>query len=293
MTKSADEQPSGQGHQGRDHRPSALNGHIVEFTLPVRKRIGLDLPDVIQCALADSEDLSREGLIFHSLFADPLPEKKKSFAIVFLKTTPFARWVARRDAGAVGHSPLSLVFKRIDRPSGGAINWIKRMKFLVGEERMDRIEFQLNGQPVKLKVEGDRKLLWVLRTDLSLPGTKYACGKGLCGACTVLIDEEAQRSCQLPIREVAGKKVLTIEGLVRGEKLHPLQKAFLEHNAFQCGFCTPGMILNAYGLLNKNSHPSESEILQAMDGNLCRCGAHPRIVAAVQTAAREIKEKKG
>ncbi len=158
---------------------------------------------------------------------------------------------------------------------------------------MDRIEFQLNGQPVKLEVEGDRKLLWVLRTDLTLPGTKYACGKGLCGACTVLIDEEAQRSCQLPIRKVAGKKVLTIEGLVRGEKLHPLQKAFLEHNAFQCGFCTPGMILNAYGLLNKNSHPSESEILQAMDGNLCRCGAHPRIVAAVQTAAREIKEKKG
>jgi len=158
---------------------------------------------------------------------------------------------------------------------------------------MDRIEFQLNGRPVKLEVEGDRMLLWVLRTDVNLPGTKYACGKGLCGACTVLIDEEAQRSCQVPVREVAGKRVLTIEGLARGETLHPLQKAFLEHNAFQCGFCTPGMILNAYSLLMKNSQPSESELLQAMDGNLCRCGAHLRIVAAIRTAALEMKEKKG
>ena len=158
---------------------------------------------------------------------------------------------------------------------------------------MDRIEFQLNGRLVKLEVEGDRMLLWVLRTDVNLPGTKYACGKGLCGACTVLIDEEAQRSCQVPIREVAGKRVLTIEGLARGETLHPLQKAFLEHNAFQCGFCTPGMILNAYSLLMKNSHPSEAEIIQAMDGNLCRCGAHLRIVAAIRTVALEMKEKKG
>ena len=158
---------------------------------------------------------------------------------------------------------------------------------------MDRIEFQLNGRLVKLEVEGDRMLLWVLRTDVNLPGTKYACGKSLCGACTVLIDEEAQRSCQVPIREVAGKRVLTIEGLARGETLHPLQKAFLEHNAFQCGFCTPGMILNAYSLLMKNSHPSEAEIIQAMDGNLCRCGAHLRIVAAIRTAALEMKEKKG
>ena len=158
---------------------------------------------------------------------------------------------------------------------------------------MDRIEFQLNGRPVKLEVEGDRMLLWVLRTDVNLLGTKYACGKGLCGACTVLIDEEAQRSCQVPVREVAGKRVLTIEGLARGETLHPLQKAFLEHNAFQCGFCTPGMILNAYSLLMKNSQPSESELLQAMDGNLCRCGAHLRIVAAIRTAALEMKEKKG
>jgi aerobic-type carbon monoxide dehydrogenase small subunit (CoxS/CutS family) len=161
------------------------------------------------------------------------------------------------------------------------------------EERMDRIEFQLNGKVIELEVDGDRKLLWVLRTDLNLPGTKYACGQGLCGACTVLVNEEAQRSCQLPIREVAGKKVVTIEGLARGEALHPLQKAFLGYNAFQCGFCTPGMILSAYSLLKKNASPSESEVLQAMDGNLCRCGTHPRIVKAIQTAAREMKEKKG
>ena len=158
---------------------------------------------------------------------------------------------------------------------------------------MGRIEFQLNGKALKLEVDGDRKLLWVLRTDLNLPGTKVACGQGLCGACTVLVNEEAQRSCQLPVREVAGKRVATIEGLARGEALHPLQKAFLAHNAFQCGFCTPGMILSAYSLLKKNASPSESEVLQAMDGNLCRCGTHPRIVKAIQTAAREMKEKKG
>jgi aerobic-type carbon monoxide dehydrogenase small subunit (CoxS/CutS family) len=158
---------------------------------------------------------------------------------------------------------------------------------------MDRIEFQLNGRTVNLELDGDRKLLWVLRTELNLPGTKYACGQGLCGACTVLVNEEAQRSCQLPIREVAGKKVMTIEGLARGETLHPLQKAFLDHNAFQCGFCTPGMILNAWSLLQKNPRPSESEILRAMEDNLCRCGAHTRIVQAIQTAAREMREKKG
>jgi len=156
---------------------------------------------------------------------------------------------------------------------------------------VEHVDLVLNGRPVRLKVDGDRKLLWVLRTDLKLAGTKYVCGQGLCGACTVLINGEAQRSCQVPVREVDGKKVLTIEGLAREGKLHPLQKAFIEHNAFQCGFCTPGMILNAYGFLQKNRHPSEAEIIQAMDGNLCRCGAHPRILQAIQTAAREMKEQ--
>jgi len=158
---------------------------------------------------------------------------------------------------------------------------------------MARIEFELNGKPVQLEVEGDRKRLWVLRADLNLTGTKYACGQGLCGACTVLIDEEAQRSCQVPVSEAAGKKVLTIEGLARGERLHPLQEAFLEHQAFQCGFCTPGMILSAYSLLKKIPRPSEKEIIRALDDNLCRCGAHPRIVRAVQSAARQMEERKG
>ena len=141
--------------------------------------------------------------------------------------------------------------------------------------------------------EGDRKLLWVLRSDFALTGTKYGCGKGLCGACTVLINEQAHRSCQVPVRDVSGKEVITIEGLAKGESLHPLQKAFLEHDAFQCGFCTPGMILNAYSGLKENPDPSEAEIVKNMDGNLCRCGAHPRIVRAIQTAAREIRGKRG
>ncbi len=158
---------------------------------------------------------------------------------------------------------------------------------------LERIEFRLNGRPVRLEVEGDRKLLWVLRSDFALTGTKYGCGKGLCGACTVLINERAHRSCQLPVREVRGKEVITIEGLAKGEDLHPLQKAFLEHDAFQCGFCTPGMILNAYSVLKENPAPSGAEIIKNMDGNLCRCGAHPRIVRAIQTAAREIRGKRG
>jgi aerobic-type carbon monoxide dehydrogenase small subunit (CoxS/CutS family) len=158
---------------------------------------------------------------------------------------------------------------------------------------MARVEFELNGRPVELETEGDRKLLWVLRTEFNLPGAKYACGQGLCGACTVLVEEEAQRACQVPVSEVSGKKVWTIEGLAQGENLHPLQKAFLEHHAFQCGFCTPGMILTAYSLLKKRPHSSEKEIIRAMDDNLCRCGAHPRIVRAIQSAAREMKERKG
>lgn len=144
-----------------------------------------------------------------------------------------------------------------------------------------------------MEAEGDRRLLWVLRSDFALTGTKYGCGKGLCGACTVLINEQAHRSCQVPVRDVRGKEVITIEGLAKGEALHPLQKAFLEHDAFQCGFCTPGMILNAYSGLKENPDPSEAEIIKNMDGNLCRCGSHPRIVRAIQTAAREIKGKRG
>jgi aerobic-type carbon monoxide dehydrogenase small subunit (CoxS/CutS family) len=112
---------------------------------------------------------------------------------------------------------------------------------------------------------------------------------GFCGACTVLIDNEAVRSCTLPVGDVAGKKIVTIEGLARNGKLHPVQKAFVEHDALQCGFCTPGMILNAVALLNKNPKPTRQDIINGMEDNLCRCGAHVRIIKAVETAATEMK----
>ncbi len=141
-----------------------------------------------------------------------------------------------------------------------------------------RIGFTLNGEGVHVEVDDQRMLLWVLRTELGLTGTKYGCGEGLCGACTVIVDGEAVRSCQLPVAKVAGKKVTTIEGLATDGVLHPLQAAFAEHDALQCGFCTPGMILNAYSLLRSNPQPSRQEIVDGMEGNLCRCGAHTRIV---------------
>lgn len=150
----------------------------------------------------------------------------------------------------------------------------------------ETIQFKLNGKPTRLRVDANRTLLWVLRTDFGLTGTKYGCGEGLCGACTVMLDKEAIRSCQLRMQNVAGKEVTTIEGLAQNDKLHPLQQAFMEHDALQCGFCTPGMILNAYGLLLKNPRPSAAEIIAGMDDNLCRCGAHQRIVQAVQSAAK-------
>src|SRR4030042_4389107 len=114
---------------------------------------------------------------------------------------------------------------------------------------IDTIKFNLNRKSIQLKVDGERKLLWVLRSYLSVTGPKYGCGEGICGACTVLINNKTTRSCQVPVKEIKGKEVITIEGLVRNGKLHPLQKAFMDHNALQCGFCTSGMILNAYGLL--------------------------------------------
>jgi aerobic-type carbon monoxide dehydrogenase small subunit (CoxS/CutS family) len=150
----------------------------------------------------------------------------------------------------------------------------------------EAIQFTLNNKPVRLDVENDRMLLWVLRTELGLTGTKYGCGEGFCGACTVLVDKVAVRSCQLPIIEVKGKEVLTIEGLTKNGELHPLQRAFMEHNALQCGYCTPGMILNAYGLLVKNPRPSYNDIVQAMEGNLCRCSSYNRIIEAVQSVSR-------
>jgi aerobic-type carbon monoxide dehydrogenase small subunit (CoxS/CutS family) len=150
------------------------------------------------------------------------------------------------------------------------------------------VRFTLNGEPTTLTVDSDRALLWVLRTDLGLTGTKYGCGEGHCGACTVLLDEVAVRSCMLPVKQVQGKAITTIEGLAVDGQLHPLQKAFMENDALQCGFCTPGMILAAYSLLRRKPRPSYSEILAGMEPNLCRCGAHKRIVEAVQAAAQEM-----
>jgi aerobic-type carbon monoxide dehydrogenase small subunit (CoxS/CutS family) len=151
------------------------------------------------------------------------------------------------------------------------------------------ISFVLNGKKTELMIDPTSTLLWVLRNNLGLTGTKYGCGMGFCGACTVLIDNEAVRSCTLPVGDVAGKKIVTIEGLARNGKLHPVQKAFVEHDALQCGFCTPGMILNAVALLSKNPKPTRQDIINGMEDNLCRCGAHVRIIKAVETAATEMK----
>ena len=152
----------------------------------------------------------------------------------------------------------------------------------------DNIGFKLNGKSVSLKVDPGRMLLWVLRYDLGLTGAKYGCGEGLCGACTVIIDRQAVRSCSIEMKDVAGKEVTTIEGLEQDGELHPLQKAFVEHDALQCGYCTPGMIMNAYSLLLNNPRPSRSQIIEQMDGNLCRCGAHTRIIQAIATAAKQM-----
>ncbi len=151
----------------------------------------------------------------------------------------------------------------------------------------ESIAFRLNGKPMKLEVEGDRMLLWVLRTDLGLTGTKFGCGASLCGACTVIVGKVAVRSCQLPVKEVRGQEVITIEGLARNGTLHPLQKAFAEHGAFQCGFCTPGMIMTAYGLLLKNPNMTRPQIIEGMEQNLCRCAAHQRIVQAIESVCKK------
>jgi aerobic-type carbon monoxide dehydrogenase small subunit (CoxS/CutS family) len=154
---------------------------------------------------------------------------------------------------------------------------------------MPTIHFTLNGEPVNLSVDGERRLLWVLRTDLALTGAKYGCGEGLCGACTVLVDGQAVQACQTAIEDVAGADVITIEGLAQNGNLHPVQQAFVEHDALQCGFCTPGMILKACSFLAANPQPAPDEIIAALDDNLCRCGSHVRIVRAVQTAANLMK----
>ncbi|MGB5695692.1 MAG: (2Fe-2S)-binding protein [Polyangiales bacterium] len=151
------------------------------------------------------------------------------------------------------------------------------------------IFFTLNGKSVRLEADENRRLLWVLRTELALTGPKPSCARGLCGACTVLVDDRPVRSCMTTVGTVRGRKVVTIEGLARDGVLHPLQKAFIEHDALQCGFCTPGMILTAYGLLREKPRPSREEVIQGMDRNLCRCGAHTRILDAIQSASKDME----
>ena len=151
------------------------------------------------------------------------------------------------------------------------------------------VQFTLNDKAVKLEAEVDQSLLWFLRGDMELTGTKYGCGVGICGACTVLVDGVAQRACMLDVQSIANKKLITIEGLAKGENLHPVQQAFVDHDALQCGYCTPGMVLSAVSLLKENPTASEAEIVDGLDDNLCRCGAHKRIVEAVRSVALDDK----
>jgi aerobic-type carbon monoxide dehydrogenase small subunit (CoxS/CutS family) len=153
----------------------------------------------------------------------------------------------------------------------------------------ETIRFSLNGKNTELRIDPSQTLLWVLRNNLGLIGTKFGCGTGFCGACTVLINNEPVRSCSLPVGDVAGKKVVTIEGLEKNGKLHPVQKAFIEHDALQCGYCTPGMIMTVTGLLLKNPSPTRQEIVDGLENNFCRCSAHVRIIEAVRTASVEMK----
>jgi aerobic-type carbon monoxide dehydrogenase small subunit (CoxS/CutS family) len=152
------------------------------------------------------------------------------------------------------------------------------------------ISFTLNGKPTSVESEADRSLLEVLREDLHLTGTRYGCGEGACGACSVLVEGKRIFSCSTAVSEVAGKSITTIEGIANGETLHPVQQAFLDERAFQCGYCTSGMIINCVALLKRKPNPTEEEICSGMNGNLCRCCTYPRIVSAVQRASHMAKE---
>ena len=151
------------------------------------------------------------------------------------------------------------------------------------------IQFFLNGEAAEIDVDPQRRLLWVLRSDLEMTGTKYGCGERHCGACVVLVDGEAVRSCDIPVSAVEGREITTIEGLAVEGELHPVQRAFAQHDALQCGFCTPGMILGAVDLLRRLPDPTEDDIAQGLERHLCRCGAHTRIIQAVQTASEEMR----
>jgi nicotinate dehydrogenase subunit A len=151
--------------------------------------------------------------------------------------------------------------------------------------RMSAVVLTVNGTPHTVEVQPDTKLLWVLRESLNLTGAKYGCGEGQCGACTVLVDGQPVRSCTARVSLIAGRRIETIESLSKGDRLHPVQQAFLDHQALQCGYCTPGMVMAAVGLLRATPSPTDEEIVKGLDHNLCRCGTYPRILAAIRQAA--------
>lgn len=151
------------------------------------------------------------------------------------------------------------------------------------------LELDVNGKRYPVQAGPETPLLDVLRDELGLTGTKYGCGEGQCGACTVLLGETARRSCQIPVSAAVGKPITTIEGLEKDSRLHPVQQAFVDAEAFQCAYCTPGMIMSSVGLLKATANPSAVEIAQSLQGNICRCGTHPRIVAAVREAAKAMQ----
>jgi aerobic-type carbon monoxide dehydrogenase small subunit (CoxS/CutS family) len=153
------------------------------------------------------------------------------------------------------------------------------------------IQLQINGKRYSASYPPDTPLLHVLRDELGLTGTKYGCGEGMCGACTVLLDGTARRSCQISVSAAASKAITTIEGLEKDGVLHPMQQAFLDAGAFQCAYCTPGMIMGGVSLLHANPHPTTEQIVQALQGNICRCGTHPRIIEALQQAAKKMQER--
>jgi len=178
------------------------------------------------------------------------------------------------------NAKAAFTFPLRHRRSGGGHRG-RRGRRLMWHLMQRSIAFNLNGEPVLLDTDDERSLLWVLRTDFALTGTKYGCGEGFCGACTVIVGGKAVRSCQTPLSEVTDKNVTTIEGLARNGILHPLQQAFIHHGGFQCGFCTSGMLLTAAVLLQDSPRPARDSIVAALENNLCRCGAHTRIIAAI------------
>lgn len=153
----------------------------------------------------------------------------------------------------------------------------------------EKIQFKLNGKQVDVAIEKNQTLLWLLRTQFNLTGTKYGCGLGYCGSCTVLMDDDPVRSCGIYVEDIGGSNIVTIEGLEKDGELHPVQKAFVENDALQCGYCTPGMIMNAVGLLKRNPEPTRQDIIDGMEDNLCRCGAHTRIIDAIESASKMMR----